>query len=40
MTDLYDETIDFEKWYYKDDTTHVIFYPKKPFEWLANQLNF
>jgi len=40
MTDLYDETIDFEKWCYKDDTTQVIFYPKKPFEWLANQLNF
>ena len=40
MTDVYDETIDFEKWYYKNDDTHVIFYHKKTFEWIAKQLNF
>ena len=26
MTDLYDEGIDFAKWYYKNDPTHVFFY--------------
>ncbi len=40
MTDIYNETIDFDNWYYKNDETHVIFYQQKTLEWLAKQLNF
>lgn len=40
MTDIYNEAIDFENWYYKNDETHVIFYQQKTLEWLAKQLNF
>ena len=40
MTDLYDDTIDFSRWYYKDDPTHVFFYHKKSLEWIKNNFNF
>jgi 2-polyprenyl-3-methyl-5-hydroxy-6-metoxy-1,4-benzoquinol methylase len=40
MTELYNENIDFDKWYYKNDDTHVIFYQKNTFEWIKEKLNF
>lgn len=40
MTDLYEETINFEKWYYKNDETHVFFYSKNTFEWIKNEIGF
>ncbi len=40
MTDVHTDTINFDKWYYKDDPTHVIFYQKKTVAWIKNKLNF
>jgi hypothetical protein len=40
MTDIYDESIDFDKWYYKNDETHVIFYTKKTLEYLKKVYHF
>ncbi len=40
MTDSYHENIDFEKWYYKNDDTHVLFYHAKTFDWIKKELNF
>ncbi|WP_457744858.1 class I SAM-dependent methyltransferase [Sulfurimonas sp.] len=40
MTDIYDESIDFAKWYYKNDLTHVFFYHKKTFEWIQEEFDF
>ena len=35
MTQLHDKThVPFERWYYKDDDTHVCFFSKKSFQWL------
>ncbi|MBU1215847.1 class I SAM-dependent methyltransferase [bacterium] len=40
MTDLYDESIDFAKWYYKNDSTHVFFYTKESFGWIQKEFGF
>ena len=40
MTDLFSDTIDFEKWYYKNDETHVFFYQSETFQWIKELLNF
>ncbi len=40
MTDLYDESIDFAKWYYKNDPTHVFLYTAKTFEWIRKNFGF
>ncbi|WP_372745729.1 class I SAM-dependent methyltransferase [Lutibacter sp.] len=40
MTDLYKETINFEKWYYKNDDTHVFFYHTNTFAWIKKELDF
>lgn len=40
MTDVFHEKINFEHWYYKNDETHVIFYHKNSFDWIAQHLNF
>lgn len=40
MTDIYDESIDFNQWYYKNDETHVIFYTQKTFEYLKKVYHF
>ena len=40
MTEIYDETIDFKDWYYKNDPTHVIFYHAKTFEWIKEHFGF
>jgi len=40
MTDIYDESIDFKEWYYKNDETHVIFYTKKTLEFIKSLFSF
>jgi SAM-dependent methyltransferase len=40
MTDLYDESIDFHKWYYKNDQTHVFIYHEKTIQWIQEEFNF
>jgi hypothetical protein len=40
MTDSYTDEIDFAKWYYKNDHTHVFFYQKSTFEWIKDTFNF
>ncbi len=38
MTQLFDEApVGFGKWHYKDDDTHVCFFSKTSFQWLAEQ---
>jgi cyclopropane fatty-acyl-phospholipid synthase-like methyltransferase len=39
-TDLYDENIDFSKWKYKNDPTHVFFYSRDTFEWIKQNIGF
>lgn len=36
MTSFYSDKIDFKSWRYRQDQTHVCFYSKKTFEWLAS----
>ena len=36
MTLLYEPSIDFSKWFYKDDITHVFFYQKETVSFIAN----
>lgn len=40
MTDIYDNSINFSDWYYKNDETHVIFYTKKTFIYLKETYGF
>lgn len=40
MTDLYSEEIDFKKWYYKDDPTHVFFYHQNTLTKIASLIKF
>lgn len=40
MTLIYDEKIDFEKWYYKDDPTHIFLYQKETFEWIKENYGY
>lgn len=37
MTTVYNEEIDFNKWYYKNDLTHVFFCHTKTFEWIKKE---
>ena len=39
MTALTDQ-VDFATWYYRRDPTHVVFYSRRSFEWLARSLSF
>ena len=39
-TSIYDESIDFNAWYYKNDLTHVFFYHEKALEYIKNQFGF
>lgn len=39
-TTIYNETIDFNEWYYKNDPTHVFFYHKKGLEYIKNEFGF
>lgn len=40
MTDMYTDGIDFEKWYYKNDPTHVFFYNPKTVEIIQSEFKF
>ena len=40
MTDIYDESIDFHKWYYKNDPTHVFIYQKRTIQWIQQEFGF
>ncbi|PJZ83887.1 methyltransferase [Leptospira harrisiae] len=40
LTHPYDDDIDFEKWYYKNDQTHTFFYTKESFVWILNHYGF
>ncbi len=39
MTLPYTESIDFHKWHYKNDATHICFYTIETFDWLSNHLD-
>ena len=40
MTDIYGESINFSKWYYKNDPTHVFFYHKNTVHWIQKEFGF
>ena len=40
MTGIYNSTIDFSKWWYKNDPTHVFIFQKKTFEFIQKEFNF
>jgi 2-polyprenyl-3-methyl-5-hydroxy-6-metoxy-1,4-benzoquinol methylase len=40
MTSLFDNSINFDNWYYRRDPTHVIFYSEKTFHVIAKQRNW
>lgn len=37
MTGLYDDQLSFADWYYKNDPTHIGFFSKATFTWLAQR---
>ena len=37
MTEVYNDTIEFASWYYKNDPTHVFFYTLETFLWIAKE---
>ena len=37
MTQLFQKEMVFSNWYYKNDETHICFYSKETFTWLANR---
>ena len=39
-TNLYEDGIEFNKWYYKNDPTHVFFYHPNTFKWIENYFKF
>jgi SAM-dependent methyltransferase len=40
MTYIYDESIDFSAWSYKNDLTHVFIYQKETFTWIKENIEF
>ena len=40
MTDIYNNEIDFAKWYYKNDPTHVFIYRAEALWWIKENLYF
>lgn len=40
MTHLYDESITFDRWYYKNDFTHVFIYTANTIDWVAKNCGF
>ena len=40
LTDIYDSSIDFHNWYYKNDFTHVFIYQKETLEWIKENIGF
>lgn len=39
MTQQFSSDIDYKSWWYKNDPTHIVFYQKKTFEYLAEEYN-
>lgn len=39
-TAIWDESIGFKDWHYKNDLTHVIFYNRETLKWIKENLNF
>lgn len=40
MTGIYRKNIDFSKWWYKNDLTHVFIFQEKTFEWIKKEFDF
>ncbi len=40
MTEIYDDSIEFDSWYYKNDPSHVFFYHKCTIEWIKERFAF
>ncbi len=40
MTHLYDDTIDFKNWYYRNDPTHVFIYRRETIYFIADSYRF
>ncbi len=40
MTHIYDDSIPFTNWYYKNDPTHVFIYHKNTFAWIKKEFGF
>ena len=40
MTHLYSDEIDFDKWYYKNDSTHVFIYHRDTLDWVKRKYSF
>ena len=40
MTLLVSDEVDFDRWYYRIDPTHVAFYSAETFDWIMNQTGF
>lgn len=40
MTHLYDEDVDFNGWYYKNDCTHVFIYRRETISYIADHYGF
>ena len=40
MTGIYSDNIDFSKWWYKNDLTHVFIFQEKTFEWIKKEFEF
>ncbi len=39
-TNLYDQSIDFNSWWYKNDPTHVFFYSSDTLDWIKEKFKF
>jgi cyclopropane fatty-acyl-phospholipid synthase-like methyltransferase len=37
MTKMRDDQLEFKKWYYKNDPTHINFYSNETFKWIENK---
>ena len=40
MTNLYNDSINFEDWYYRKDPTHVVFYTQQTLEAIALMMSW
>ncbi|MBW1298129.1 class I SAM-dependent methyltransferase [Aquimarina litoralis] len=39
-TNVYNDSIDFDTWWYKNDPTHVFFYTGETLHWIKSKFNF
>jgi citrate lyase synthetase len=40
MTGIYSDEMDFSKWWYKNDLTHVFIYTKETLYWIKKEFGF